>query len=108
MTPHTETAERLRLRTFGKNICPQCSVRLFAPDGPNTSTSDAYGTLGRAMRAVMNSRRQSSFQPTSRPSSCSGGRHAQLPNKGNRSGLLAEWRGAAWRSWPRSAAPRRW
>ena len=32
MTPNTETAERLRLRTFGNNICPQCSVRLFAPD----------------------------------------------------------------------------
>jgi ribosomal protein L37AE/L43A len=32
MTPHTETAARTRLITFGKNICPQCGAHLLAPD----------------------------------------------------------------------------
>jgi transposase-like protein len=32
MRPHTETAARTRLMTFGNNICPQCSAHLLAPD----------------------------------------------------------------------------
>jgi hypothetical protein len=31
MTPHTETAARTRLTTFGNNICPQCNSHLLAP-----------------------------------------------------------------------------
>lgn len=32
MTLHTETAERTRLSTYARNICPQCSAWLLAPD----------------------------------------------------------------------------
>lgn len=32
MTLHTETAGRSRLVTYAKNICPQCSAWLLAPD----------------------------------------------------------------------------
>ena len=32
MTLHAETAERTRLSTYDRNICPQCSAWLLAPD----------------------------------------------------------------------------
>ena len=32
MTLHSNTAERARLITHAKNICPQCSAWLLAPD----------------------------------------------------------------------------
>jgi len=32
MALHTETVARQRLMTYGKNICPQCSSQLLAPD----------------------------------------------------------------------------
>ena len=32
MVVYTEMTAHARLMTFSNNICPQCSVRLFAPD----------------------------------------------------------------------------
>ena len=32
MALHTETTARIRLSTYDKNICPQCSGWLLAPD----------------------------------------------------------------------------
>ena len=32
MALHTESAQRTRLVTYDKNICPQCSAWLLAPD----------------------------------------------------------------------------
>ena len=32
MIVYTEMTAHARLMTFSNNICPQCSVRLFAPD----------------------------------------------------------------------------
>jgi len=32
MTLHAETTERTRLSTYDRNICPQCSAWLLAPD----------------------------------------------------------------------------
>jgi hypothetical protein len=58
MALHTDTTARTRLVTYEKNICPQCSAWLLAPDWSEHLTSVASAIPGRAKLAAMVSRRR--------------------------------------------------